>query len=305
MWKKRGLIFNSKDTSPFAVTGAMIPTPVQLNETELRVYLTFLDSAGIGRPGYVDLDAKNLHKVVRISTEPIFDIGIPGSFDDNGALLCSVVQLKDGRKYFYYAGFELSTKIRYRLLSGLVVTDHDHKILKKYNTPVLERSEKEQLFRGGPFCIEDNGLFKMWYVAGSDWTKIDGQLKPVYEIKYLESHDGVKWGSEGKTCIKIENPNEHGFGRPWVVYENGMYKMHYSIRVKHLGYRLGYAESVDGVSWNRLDHKMNLDVSKEGFDDKMICYSAVTQVQGKPILFYNGNEFGKTGFGYAELSDGD
>jgi hypothetical protein len=147
----------------------------------------------------------------------------------------------------------------------------------------------------------DNGIFKMWYVGGSEWTEISGKSMPVYEIKYLESNDGINWGGEGRDCIKIQSNEEHGFGRPYVLKHKGIYKMFYSIRVKGLGYRLGYAESNNGHDWIRKDTELNLDVSEMDFDNEMICYSAVLELNGKLVMFYNGNGFGKTGFGYAEL----
>ena len=79
--------------------------------------------------------------------------------------------------------------------------------------------------------------------------------------------------------------------------------MFYSIRIKHKGYRLGYAESIDGIKWIRKDNEMNLDVSKDDFDNEMICYSSVIEINGKLVMFYNGNGFGKTGFGYALLEE--
>jgi len=303
-WIKKGLIYNANKSYEWAVTGAMIPTPIHLNSDILRVFLTFLDNKGIGRTGFVDLDKNDLSKVLNISAKPIFEIGKPGTFDENGSLTCSVVRASNSEYYFYYAGFELGTQIRYRLLTGLAITNENFELKKKFKTPVLERTDDELHFRGGPFCVLDNGIFKMWYVAGSNWTKIEGKSMPVYEIKYLESKDGIKWADNGKTCIKIEKENEHGFGRPYVIKRNGVYKMFYSIRVKKLGYRLGYAESENGYDWIRKDHLINLDVSIDGFDNKMICYSAVTEINGKLIMFYNGNDFGKTGFGYAELIEG-
>jgi len=303
-WIKKGLIYNANKSYEWAVTGAMIPTPIHLNSDILRVFLTFLDNKGIGRTGFVDLDKNDLSKVLNISAKPIFEIGKPGTFDENGSLTCSVVRASNSEYYFYYAGFELGTQIRYRLLTGLAITNENFELKKKFKTPVLERTDDELHFRCGPFCVLDNGIFKMWYVAGSNWTKIEGKSMPVYEIKYLESKDGIKWADNGKTCIKIEKENEHGFGRPYVIKRNGVYKMFYSIRVKKLGYRLGYAESENGYDWIRKDHLINLDVSIDGFDNKMICYSAVTEINGKLIMFYNGNDFGKTGFGYAELIEG-
>ena len=48
---------------------------------------------------------------------------------------------------------------------------------------------------------------------------------------------------------------------------------------------------------------MNIDVSKKGFDNEMICYSAVMKINGKLVMFYNGNNFGDTGVGLAVLED--
>ncbi|MBT7391915.1 hypothetical protein HN827_03735 [archaeon] len=246
------------------------------------------------------MNKANLFDIKNISKIPIFDIGKPGSFDENGVLTCSVTKVEN-YYYFYYAGFELGTKIRYRLLSGLAITNDKFILKKKYNVPVLERSDEELYFRGGPFCIFENGIFKMWYVAGSSWININKKQMPIYEIKYMESTDGVNWPNKGVTCIQIENSNEHGFGRPFVVSNDKNYKMYYSIRIKDLGYRLGYAESKNEIDWVRKDYLMNLDVSQNDFDDKMICYSSIIEIDDKIIMFYNGNDFGKTGFGYAEL----
>ena len=302
-WIKKGLIFKGKEHNHWINEGAMIPNPIILNDKIIRVFLTFLDKRGIGRTGYVDLDKNNLTKVLEVSPNPVFEIGEPGTFDENGSLTCSVVKVPDSGFYFYYAGFELGTQIRYRLLTGLAITNKNFELKKKYKTAVLERSEEELHFRCGPFCMHDNGVFKMWYVAGSDWTEIDGKQMPVYEIKYLESSDGINWENEGADCIKIEKSNEHGFGRPCVIKHAGIYKMFYSIRIKHKGYRLGYAESIDGIKWIRKDNEMNLDVSKDDFDNEMICYSSVIEINGKLVMFYNGNGFGKTGFGYALLEE--
>lgn len=301
-WTKKGLIYVADGTRQWARTHAMIPTPCVLSSGAIRIYLTFCDAVGIGRVGYVDVAADDPSRILAISNEPALDIGLPGTFDENGVLQCSVVDVPSGQKYLYYAGFEIGTKIRYRLLSGLAISnDGGISFQRVQKTPVLERSDSELYFRGGPFVLMENGIFKAWYVAGSAWMDIDGKSMPVYTINYLESSDGIQWGSKGRVCIDIEKEDEHGFGRPYVIRHAGMYKMFYSIRVKHKGYRLGYAESRDGISWIRKDNEIGIDVSSEGWDSQSICYSAVLPVNDKVIMFYNGNEFGKTGFGYAEL----
>ena len=116
-WIKRGLVKIPPKMGSWASTHAMVPFPFQINEKVIRVFTTFLDQKGIGRPGYLDISVDDPLKVLNYSSRPILDIGRPGSFDDNGIVLCSVVQNSDGSLYMYYSGFELCHKIRYRIFS--------------------------------------------------------------------------------------------------------------------------------------------------------------------------------------------
>lgn len=303
-WKKHGLIYKPDGFSSWAKTHAMIPTPMKLNNECIRVFVTFCDEDGIGRPGYVDISSKNPKKIMNVSKTPLFDVGRPGTFDENGIVTCSVVNVGGGKLYLYYVGFELGTKIRYRLLSGIAVsTDGGNSFKRCYEVPVLERSAAELYFRCGPFCIYENGLYKLWYVAGSEWLNIHDKEMPVYDIRYVESLDGINWPNRGEVQIPIKDKNEHGFGRPYVFRnKNGSYRMFYSIRKKALGsYRLGYAESDDGKNWLRLDEKLNLEVTADSFDSEAIMYAAPIELNGKLFVFYNGNNFGLDGFALAEL----
>ncbi len=302
-WNKLGLVYQPNGTKWWARSHAMIPTPVMLNDNVVRVFVTCCDDRGIGRVGYVDLDARNPTRVVAVGGEPLLDIGQSGTFDENGALVCSVVPLPSGNLFMYYAGFELGTKIRYRLLTGLASrTPGEAGFQRVKQTPVLERSDSELFFRGGPFTLYENNRFRLWYVAGSGWEQVGDAIKPVYEIRYLESEDGIHWPEEGASCIRIEKENEHGFGRPYVLHDGTMYRMFYSVRRRDVeSYRLGYAESADGLAWQRKDHLVNLNVSEAGWDSSMICYSAVICLHGRWYMFYNGDDFGRTGFGVAEL----
>src|SRR5262249_37585750 len=146
--------------------------------------------------------------------------------------------------------------------------------------------------------IED-GVWKMWYIGGSDWIEVGGKKVPSYTLRYLESPDGRSWGPAGRVCLNFASNDEYGFGRPFGVRQDGPSRMWYSIRTISKGYRLGYAESPDGLSWRRLDDRVGIDVSAHGWDSEMMCYSAIVSVHGQTYLFYNGNNFGQTGFGVA------
>jgi len=302
IWDKKGFIYKADGRYTWATSHAMVPTPEISGRNEIRIYLNFCDNSGIGRVGYIDVLLKNPSVITNISSKPIIDIGKEGTFDENGVLATSIVKLPDGRRFLYYVGFELGVKIRYRLLTGLAISEDGGKSFFKFRrTPILERSDKELYFRCGPFVLFDDNKFKLWYVAGSSWVVVDGKAKPSYLIKYSESDDGINWPSEGKVCIDIAGDDEYGCGRPYVVKNKNKFQMFYSIRSKDSGYKLGYAESDDGILWSRRDKDVGINVSSSGWDSQMVCYSAVLDIGNSRYLFYNGNNFGESGVGYAIL----
>jgi hypothetical protein len=66
-------------------------------------------------------------------------------------------------------------------------------------------------------------------------------------------------------------------------------------------YRIGYAESTDGIRWERLDDLVGIERSDEGWDSVMMEYPFVYEHRGLKHMLYNGNGFGETGIGYAVL----
>lgn len=303
-WSKLGVVWNTDGKQPWSKSHAMGPSPFLHDNETIRVFLTTLDEQGRGRPMYVDVAADNPTRVLNVSKQPILDIGFPGTFDDNGLMAISFVQTKSGELFMYYAGFEICTQIRYRIFSGLAIsTDGGESFKRNSRAPILDRTDQELFFRGGPFAMLDEGVFKLWYVAGSEWIELNGKAMPVYDLRYQESKDGISWGEQGTLSMAITGKDEHAFGRPWVIKRGpNDYQLFYSIRRRSLGaYRLGYAESTDGIHWERKDDEMGLDVSPNGFDSNAIMYSAVIHIKGKTYCFYNGNNFGEEGFGVAEL----
>ncbi len=301
-WRKHGIVFRPDATLQWSRSHAMVPTPMLMErQGRLRVFYTSCDVAGVGRPSYVDLDPRDPTRIIATRKEPLLDVGAAGTFDDNGVLATSIVETSDGRLMMYYVGFELCTRIRYRLLTGLAISeDHGATFRRTSRTAILERSETELYFRGGPFVRRENGVYRMWYVAGSSWLEIEGKSMPEYRIMYLESADGLKWAESGVVALDLNDRDEHGFGRPWITLNDGKYGMYYSVRRKSLrAYRMGYAESHDGRRWERQDQRLNLDVGPGNYDDSAIMYAAPIEIDGTTWCFYNGNEFGRDGFALA------
>ena len=124
---------------------------------------------------------------------------------------------------------------------------------------------------------------------------------PHYIIRHAESNDGQTWSDGGPVCIGHDSPDEFGISRPWVVHDPDCYRMWYAVRSRSAPYRIGYAESLDGLSWVRKDEEAGIARSGKGWDAEMICFPAVIDVNGKRLLFYNGNQHGASGFGVAVM----
>ena len=73
-------------------------------------------------------------------------------------------------------------------------------------------------------------------------------------------------------------------------------------RMEGKGYRLGYARSKDGVSWQRSFDKEILPLTPDGFDSVNQSYPNVIEMGDELWMFYVGNSFGATGIGWATMN---
>jgi len=304
-WAHLGVISPPADLLDQGFRHLMAPTPVLWPDGRLRVFFTMTDPDGRGHPFSMDLDPEQPTRVLRHATAPLMARGLRGTFDDAGAMPLSLIAQGNGSWLMYYAGFETGVQIRYRMLGGCAFGDRDGTwFTRSAPTPILERAPGELYIRSGMCVRREGALWRMWYVAGSEWTTIGDKELPVYDMRYLESDDPLRWGTAGRVVLPLTDPDEHGFGRPWVWQEQGRYHLIYSIRKRSLGaYRLGYAESPDGLTWARADDRLGLEVGRCPLTEQAIMYGAVLPTERGTYVFYNGDQFGLKGFSIARRLD--
>jgi len=301
IWEKLGLVYRADGRRDWAQSHAYIPTSIALNQDRIRVYAAFLDGAKVGRIGYVDVEAKDPRRIVSVSPDPVLDIGEPGAFDDHGVTPASIVQWQN-KLWLYYFGWQLGVKRPYFLFTGLALSEDGGESFTRYSrVPILERSDDEPFVRSAAHVLWRSGRWRMWYVSSDGWIEIGGKLLPRYHIRGLESCDGINWPKRGDLCLGAHGADEFGLGRPFVIEENGVYRMWYSCRTVSAGYRLGYAESEDGKTWFRRDGETGMDVSASGWDAQMVCFACIQKTRYGTYMFYNGNRYGESGFGAAIL----
>lgn len=302
-WIKKGLIYSPQNKVWWKNKYSILPTPEYIEkENIIRIYFGTTDVENNGRTTYIDVNAENPSQIIYEHNEILLDIGSPGIFDDSGVVPSSIVEYKE-KKHLYYVGFQRCEKVPFMLFSGLAISEINSPLNFKKNSlaPIIDRSDKNPISNAAPYVLFHEGIFKMWFWLGKKWTYINNKAYIQAEICYAESANGIDWNYDTNPCILLDEKTEFSVGRPCVIIEDNIYKMWYSVRKVDVLYRLGYAESIDGKNWTRKDNEVGIDVSESGWDSEMICYPAVLKVKNKTYLFYNGNNNGETGFGYAEL----
>ena len=312
-WKKLGKVFTPQDVGGRSWLKEFAQAPATLIFDDfVRVYFSCrppVDENGqyVSYSAYVELDRFDMFKVLRVSEQPILDLGGLGEFDEFGIYPVSV--LRNGEEVrAYYAGWTRSESVPFNVAIGVATSLDGGKTFTKLGTgPVLSYSPDEPFVLSGPKIRCFNDLWYLWYIAGRKWKKVDGRAEPVYKIRMATSLDGIHWSKVNKDLIESRVEEDEAQASPDVFYANGKYHMFFCYRYsshyrgKENGYRIGYASSINLIDWVRDDAKAGIDVSEEGWDAEMISYPHVFELDGKVYMAYLGNQVGRYGFGLAKL----
>jgi len=281
----------------WANTHAALPVVDPLGNGRYRVYFSARDERGRARIGWADTDLRPGSWMP--AEKPALELGPLGSFSDSG-VTSSCLVTHEGAKYHFYTGWSLGVSVPFYLSAGLAISDDGGVTFRPLSkAPILERTDVDPFLTASPWVLIDGGVWRMWYVAGLAWMMSNGKPMHKYHIRYAESRDGLVWDRRGVVSIDFKDEREYAIARPCVVRDRDVYRMWYSYRGDR--YRIGYAESSDGVVWKRLDELAGLDVTPGAWDGDMVEYPAIVDVEGRRLMLYNGNDYGKTGIGVAEL----
>lgn len=292
-WTKKGLLIRPDTRLSWNVSHCMVPTPYMLGDALVRVYFSGRDRDNRSRIGFavVDLAAE---KVVEIAAAPVLDPGDLGCFDDNGVTPSCVREI-GGRLHLYYIGWNPGSTVRVNLFGGLAISSDGGRTFERWSrAPIIERCRTDPFLNTAPWVVPVGDQYYMYYVSGCGWRHRD---LPRYNIKLARSRDGKEWLREGHVCIDFRDNSENALARPYVLRQAGIWRMWFAHRGD--AYRIGYAESKDGLTWDRMDERAGLDISADGFDSEMVEYGAVVEHAGRHFMFYNGNNYGFDGIGLA------
>jgi len=295
-WRKLGRVFAPDRQHEWMMSHAANCAALRIDKNRYRVFFSTRDAQNRSSIGWVELDLRRPSEVLAVSPEPVLRPGALGSFDDSGVSLACLVAENDVI-HLYFIGWNLGVTVPWRNSIGLAVSRDGLRFERVSPAPVLDRNRVDPFSLSYPFVLHDQSGWRMWYGSNLRWGSEQRDMDHV--IKYARGSDAETWSPTGQVSIGIERPDEYAFSRPCVVRDGGQWRMWYSFR--GASYRIGYAESPDGITWTRQDQRAGIVPGPEPWDSESVEYPWVFDHEGERFMLYNGNRYGLTGFGVAVL----
>jgi hypothetical protein len=298
-WRKLGRIFKTAGQEPWMQSHASMPFAEALGGNILRIWFTPRDAQNRSHLAWLEVDIAAPQDVKQLALRPTLAPGPEGAFDDNGAMGSWLVR-HGGERRHYYIGWTQSGADPFHVAIGLATASDDGTDFSRRGPgPVLDRSAADPVMVSTPCVLQERGRWRMWYLSVIGWP--DKTQPPHYDLRHAVSRDGLSWTPDPTPCIAVSHPGECAIARPSVIRDKDRWRMWYSYRGMDFPYRIGYAESHDGVSWVRRDEMAGIATSDSGWDDAMIAYPFVFDHAGGRYMLYAGNGYGREGMGLAIL----
>jgi predicted GH43/DUF377 family glycosyl hydrolase len=318
-WKKIGQIFSPQKVNDGIEREWMKEfsqcTSTLVFEDFVRIYFScrpYKDQEGQAKSytAFIDVDRKDLSKILRVAENPVLPLGKLGSFDEFAVYPSSVIREGD-RVYLYYAGWNRMRSVPFNTSIGMAVSNDGGTSFERMGDgPILGPSLSEPFVISGPKIRKFEGKYFLFYLAGTEWVMHNGSPEIIYKNKMAISDDGVNWTRMNRNIIEDKIDHLECQAGPDVFFYKEKYHMYFVYRhgvdfrsAPGRGYKIGYAHSDDLINWTRDDENSGIEYSEEGWDSTMHHYPHVFELDGSHYMVYNGNEFGKYGFGLAILYD--
>ncbi|MET0777248.1 MAG: hypothetical protein ABWZ65_17430 [Pseudomonas mandelii] len=302
-WKKLGLLYRPPSTGrhPKLLTHVANPLPVLLEGDVYRIYYSARDANNRSSVGAVDVNIIT-RQVICDHNEPMFVHGNEGSFFADGVSIGNCYEA-DGIRYMLFMGWQNPAAGHWRGDIGRLIVNADLTLKLESQVPFMGADATDPISLSYPWVMRrDSDGYDMWYGSTANWDAGNGEM--LHTLNYASSTDGHHWNRRG-LAVPYVIGQAQAFSRPTVIgsTETGL-EMWFSYRSgAGESYRIGYARSNDGHAWQLDLSACGIDVSADDWDSEMIEYPYVFIHKDQRYMLYNGNGYGKSGFGLAVWAD--
>lgn len=299
---KLGQIYDPslKSSHPKLATHASNPVPVLISGDTYRIFFNARDFANRSSVGAIDFNLADL-EVLTVYDKPFITYGEKETFFSEGISLGNFFKFKN-KKFLSFMGWKTYDDKSWRGEIGILTLKNDFSVDKIYDEPIIKIDKKfDPISMSYPWMMEvsHEHLFA-WYGSTIGYDKKNHEM--IHKIHGAYSENVMTWKKLGKVTIDSHKLYQM-YSRPCVVMdETGKYELWFSAKSGPTNsYRIEYAKSSDAKNWKLSNTPIDLTVSEKGWDSEMIEYPYVFWHKEKKYLLYNGNDYGKTGFGIAEI----
>lgn len=301
-WKERWtapLTWNKHGGNPVLPAPATTPS-LMFRDHEAMLFFGSRPRIGVATANRTDLTRW------RVTNPEVLAFGPADSFDAAGVNAPEVVALTDRHWRMYYVGYHATAKENGAPVHqiGLAESEDGGRTWRRVShKPVIPRGEagSHDAFSASSASVLRVG--KEWWL----WYGGISQVPYLAGICLAISSDGVRFRKHDLNPVLPFNPHIPGeafiCAKPHVHFDGGVFRMWYTSRGYGAGtapgdYRICYAESLDGVHWERYPRNPVVTPSSAGWDHTMVEYAEVVRDEDRYHMYYCGDRY--QSIGYAE-----
>ena len=261
-------------------------------------------------PTYVDF-SNDFQEIKAYGNYPIITLGEIGTFDEHGIFPFQPFTDKDGNLIATTTGWSRRVSTPTDSSIGILKSnDLGNSFIRISNGPMMAPLHHD------PFLVADGSVFyhenqyHMFYISGERWIDGPESKERVYKIRHAYSKDLREWSRDFVNIISDTIDQDECQALPSVMKTESGWLMAFCFRHAigfrndaKKGYRIGWAESQDLVHWRRIDEEHTILKHSSNWDGDMQAYPNLFKNKLGTFLLYNGNSFGRDGFGLAKLRE--
>jgi hypothetical protein len=301
VWKKLGNLYTPKEIGrhPKLLSHAANPLAVHMDGDIYRIFYSGRDVQNRSSVGAVDIDIIK-RCIINEHYSPFFEHGPENSFFADGVSIGNCYEV-DGVQYMLFMGWQAPLSGHWRGDIGRLVVTPSLSLELDCSEAFMGNSHGDPISLSYPWVqARPSDGFDMWYGSTRSWDAGNGEM--LHVIQHASSDNGHAWHRTG-LAVPFQLGFAQAFSRPTVARsKDGGLDMWFSYRSgSGEKYRIGFASSRDGATWSLDLESSGIDVSDGDWDSEMIEYPFVFDHDGARYMLYNGNGYGRSGFGLAVL----
>lgn len=298
-WRRLGRVFDPETQlpdHPLLHSHAANPLAVQIDGDLYRVFFSARDAGKRSSVGAVDIDIAR-QRVERVLPQPVAAYGAPGQFHADGISVGCLHQDITGARWVLFMGWQAPPDAHWRGDIGRFRLGDDLSLTLDPDSPYIGADAIDPISLSYPWVHRGADGFTMWYGSTLTWDAGNGEM--LHVLREATSADGITW-QRGGAALPHPIGTAQAFSRPTVAPRSGGLDMWFSYRgAPGRTYRIGHATRAQGGDWALSLDAGGLDVAPEGWDSEMVEYPFVLDHGAERLMLYNGNGYGRSGFGLA------